>query len=273
MTKSDLYDALAAADPARDARAGSDPAAREEMLVRVKASAPAPELPTKQLGHRRRAIVLIPAALLCAAAVTVSVGLLDSGEVREPFIERAYAAAAPPETVVHLRTRLTVGGPASNVQQERTDETWLRPGRQGFLNAGTIRDRDGTERRIVVAADRSRTKVWADAKVVQQFDGPPNPGRAGFFDPDAEFRKLYDAGRVQDAGSATVSGRSARIFRKRNGDALITYAVDATTLRPIRWTTVVRDVRTNAVRLTSTYEITLREETNSVPRVSRLLDR
>lgn len=251
--------------------------ALEEVSPRrhVDRTAPRSATESSRGTHRFRLprFVAVGLAIAILTGIAVAIGWARSGSVQDPLAARAYAAAAPGDGTVYTRIHIQMVGADGGVQLDRTYENWIRPGNAGFASLAELRDRRRRPQRIVIVATARQRTTWVDGKEIERAEGPSRPERAGVFDPDAHFRRQYEAGRVKDAGPSTVGGRDSRRFVMDDGDQRITYDVDARTLEPIRWVIDGRDVTEPRARTINTVSIQRYERNADVPSTATLLNR
>lgn len=201
----DVLDRLTAADPVRD----DAPAPPDERLKRRIVSAPA---------HRRRSRRLVPALVAGAAIAAAGLALVTgSGGSGVDLAERAYAQTAPGDAVIHFVVRSSFGfGPDGREHYTVSRaERWVHGRRSRTLVTLTENGRSMTYDQVLGADGVLRSHLpEGEVQLVRPRDGAEAREILDEAQDDAValFRREYEAGALEDAGSTTFHGHEARMY-------------------------------------------------------------
>ncbi|HEY5199111.1 MAG TPA: hypothetical protein VIJ51_18975 [Solirubrobacteraceae bacterium] len=244
-----LMDRLAAANPVETV---ATPEAELEALLGDVLRAPR-DRPRLRAGARRGVVWLGLAASVCAVLVATV-----SRQATPDAAARAYAAVALKRgEIVYTRYASRSVDASGRVTNLEHDETWSLPG----VGYRTVLSRTLPAK----AAGRYDMAVAGKVAVQRLPNGTLRPlafsaQLAKPLLPGSPFAALYKRGLVRQAGQEIVAGHRADKLTMQDGDAEIVYDVDpANDFRPLLVEVVTRDVRTGAVRGTTTSRVTAYE--------------
>lgn len=247
----------------------------EHLLAHILDTTP-PQAPRR----RTRKLLPRPRVLAAAALVTVLVALafavVDAGPA-QVTASRAFAAVTPAEgALLHVKTRTQIVSSDGRVQDDERTESWsLGEARRQVITRTTWVGSNGQPEPAALGTfewsfspDGTSVERGPDGTLRRRQNlGRPQP----VHDPAATFRSVYARGLVRSAGQDERAGRTRDLFVAENGDAEITYAVDRDTALPTDIRIVVSDLRTGAVRYTTTTTVEVYEHLTADGRSRELL--
>ena len=203
----DLLERVSAANPVSLELDAEDRRAAERLCERV-VSTPAGTARSRRAPRRRLTLAAAAGVLGLALAVLVLAG-------RGPSVaERAYAAVSADQGVFHVVMRMSADVPPELDGMPvpagtRETEAWFDVEGASWHSV-QYEIRDG--RRVMVSEAASSPEgnaIRESAGEPPRVSEPIGPQDVAPFDPMAEFKAAYRAGRVREEGETTVDGRRA----------------------------------------------------------------
>jgi hypothetical protein len=204
----DVIERLRAADPAR----GVDPHPPEGLLERLRAT------PPSRRRRPRRALVLVPIAVVAAAAAVLVPGASPN------LAARAYAQTAPAgDRILYVRTTIEteMRTPTITKDTHAVRERWQQNDR--WYQRTDFDGRIFEETRGADGVLRFSDGTTAPPDYVARL-------APGFIE---EFRARYERGTLDESGTAGFNGRPARRYVVDEGRNRYEYYLDAETGMPL----------------------------------------
>lgn len=200
-----------------------------------------------RLGWLRSRFGRVAVAAMLAALVVVAFQVED--RQTPDAAARAYAAATtPPGQLLHVRSVVSTFDAHGTLVGQEADESWNTPGGHARTIIDRSIGRNAKGRFEATVAKGVSTTRRPDGSIVR---APIPEGKFVLspFDVGARFQRLYRRGLVGAGRQSTLAGLPVILFSIDDGDASISYTVDAHSYSPVEVKVANRD---SAGRLHST---------------------
>jgi len=191
--------------------------------------------------HRPALAALIPAS----AVVILGVVALAPSD-RTNSLAEAYAAVAPAGQVVHSVQDVTITSRGRTVARQLIQTYW---------DGSRLRTLTSEEGRLVSENVVTNNNVAAYLPKSNTIRESPLNLLAGdrYKDPVELFRELYRGGRLQNAGTQALNGRTVTKATMQDGNELRTWLFDQDTETPLRYSIITDDPAPPSYSFTADY--------------------